>query len=118
MSAAGRSIFVFGIYKIVLSVILIASPNTLLTLLRVPVTTEPWLSVLGVVVFVLGVYYLAAARAEMTAFFRVTVWGGWIVLVGFPLLVVFGSAPTILIAFALLDGVGAFWTRAALRTAA
>ena len=52
--------------------LLITTPNTVLGLLGMASATEPWIRVLGVVVGVLGAYYIVAARAELTAFFRAT----------------------------------------------
>ena len=116
MSKAARSMTVFGIYLIANAVVLIITPNTLLGLLRLAPTTEPWIRVLGVVAGVLGGYYVAAARQELTGFFRATVWGRPIVLLGFLILVVLRLAPPILIVFGLIDTAGALWTRAALRS--
>jgi hypothetical protein len=116
MSRAARTIFVFGIYLIATGLVLVVTPNTLLTLLRIPPTTEPWIRVLGVVAAVLGAYYVAAARGEMTAFFRATLWGRALVLGGFSLLVLLHLAPAILIAFGLVDAAGAIWTGVTLRS--
>jgi hypothetical protein len=83
-------------------------------LLRLAPTTEPWIRVLGIVIGVLGTYYVAAARQELTWFFRATLWGRVIVLLGFTSLVVLRLAPPMLIGFALVDILGALWTRMAL----
>ncbi len=116
MSKAARSVLVFGIYLLANAPVLTFTPNTLLSLLRVPTTSEPWIRVLGIVVGVLGAYYVAAARQELTGFFRATVWGRLTVLLGLILLVTLGLAPPILIGFGLVDTAGALWTRAALRS--
>ena len=42
MSPAARSINIFGIYLVVLSVLLLTAPNLLLVLFRLPLTTEVW----------------------------------------------------------------------------
>ena len=117
MTRAGRTIFVFGIYLIATGLLFFVTPNTLLGLLRVAPTTEPWIRVLGVVAGVLGAYYVTAARAELIAFFRATLWGRAGVLLAFLLLVVLHLAPPILIAFGLIDAAGALWTITALRPA-
>ncbi len=116
MSKAARSMLVFGIYLIANALVLVVTPNTLLGLLRLPLTTDPWIRVLGVVVGVLGAYYVAAARQELTGFFRATVWGRAIVLFAFALLVVLRLVPLTLLAFGVIDAAGALWTRAALRS--
>jgi hypothetical protein len=116
MSKAARSILIFGLYLIATGVVLAAAPNALLRILRLPPTTEPWVRILGVVVGVLGSYYVAAARQELTGFFRATVWGRGMVLIGFLLLVLLRLAPPVVIGFALVDTAGALWTTLALRS--
>jgi hypothetical protein len=116
MNKPSRSILVFGIYLIANALVLVAIPNTLLGLLRLAPTTEPWIRVLGVVVGVLGGYYVSAARQGLTGFFHATVWGRGIVLVALAVLVGLGLAPPILIGFGLVDAAGALWTWVALRS--
>ena len=116
MSRAARSMMVFGVYFIATGAVLVFTPNILLQLLRVPPTTEPWIRVLGVVAGVLGAYYITAARQELIGFFRATVWGRRIFVVGLLLLVLLSWAPPILLGFGLFDAAGALWTRAALRS--
>ncbi len=116
MSKPARSMLVFGIYLIANALLLVASPNTFLGLLGLAPTTEPWIRVLGIVVGVLGAYYVAAAWQELTGFFRATVWGRAIFLLGVALLVLLRLAPPVLIVFGLVDVAGALWTRAGLRS--
>jgi hypothetical protein len=115
MTRAARSVFVFGIYLVCNGLILFAAPNTLLALLRLTPTTEPWIRILGIPVGVMGTFHIAAARGDVVPFFRFTVWGRPIVLLGVASLVVLQLAPPVVIAFGLVDAAGAFWTRAALR---
>ncbi len=115
MSGAARSVAVFGVYFAAVGLVLIAAPNLLLAAVRLPPTGEPYIRVLGVVSFVLGLYYLAAARAEATGFFRCTTWGRTIAFALFVLLVLLGLAPAVLILFGVIDAAGALWTARALR---
>ena len=117
MSRAALSIFVFGLYLLATAAVLIVSPNTMLGLMGVAPATEPWISVLGVVVSTLGIYYIVAARAHLVAFFHATVWVRPLVLAGITGLVVMGMAPTQLIGFGIVDVIGAAWTWTALRSA-
>ncbi len=116
MTKASRSILVFGIYLIVNAFVLAISPNTMLGLLRLAPTTEPWIRILGVVIGVLGAYYVTAARHDLIPFFRATVWGRGIVLVALCLFAILKVAPAILIGFGILDAAGALWTWSALRS--
>lgn len=76
MSRAAKSVFFFGIYVISLGVFLVVAPNVLLKLFGVPETSEVWIRVVGVVVLLIGYYYVRAATNEegMTKFFRWTIY--------------------------------------------
>lgn len=115
MTMAARSVYVFGIYLLVLGGILVGSPNTLLAVFRLPTTTEPWIHVLGVTVLAIGMLDVASARAEQTAFFRATVWVRVFVFASFIGLTLARMAPPVLVAFGVVDLAGALWTFAALR---
>jgi len=115
VSGAARSVVVFGVYCVTVGLVLIAAPNLLLAAVGRPPTDEPYIRVLGVVVLVLGLYYLAAARAEATGFFRWTTWGRPVVLALFVMLVLRGLAPPVLILFGVIEAAGALWTAWALR---
>jgi len=115
MTKAARSVFVFGIYLVCTGVILFAVPNSLLAVLMLPPTSEPWIRVLGIPVGVLGAFHVAAARANLVPFFRFTVWGRTVVLVAMTVLVVSQLAPPILIAFGVIDAAGAWWTLTTIR---
>ena len=114
MTPAARSIHIFGIYLLVAGALMFGAPNTLTSLLALPAPTDPWLRVLGVPVMSMGMQYMATARSEQTGFFRATVWVRFFVLVALTLLVVLRLAPPILIAFGLIDAVGAIWTKLSL----
>jgi hypothetical protein len=118
MSRAARSVYAFGIYLVVLGGILLGSPNTLLSLLQLPTTTEPWVHILGVPVMGLGLLFIASARAELVAFFRATVGTRVFAFVSLAALAVLAIAPPIIAAFGLADLIGALWTFAALRRTA
>ena len=115
MSSAARSIYVFGIYLIVTGGILMGSPNTLLAVLGIAPTTEPWIRILGMVVMVIGMLDVACARMEQTGFFRATVYTRMFAFVTFVVFAGLGIAPPVLILFGVIDAAAALWTYAALR---
>lgn len=115
MSKAAKSVFVFGWYLVLNGLMMTFAPNVMLGTLGIPPTVEPWLRCLGVVVLVLGLYYIQAGREEVTPFFRWTTWGRPIVLFAFVVMVIARVAPPVLIAFGLIDTAGAVWTALALR---
>ena len=118
MTRVARSAYAFGIYLVCLGGVLIASPNTLLTLVRLPTTTEPWIHVLGVAVMGMGMLFLASARAEQTPFFRASVGTRLFAFASLIALAVVNIAPPLVAAFGLADLAGALWTFAALRKSA
>lgn len=115
MSAPARSIYIFGLYVIFMGLVLLAVPDLALQALGLPTAGDLWLRVMGMVVVVLGYYYVRAGRAELTPFFRWTVHTRPWPLVVFTVLVALGLARPVLILFAVGDLVGAIWTAWALR---
>jgi hypothetical protein len=116
MSKAAVSALVFGIYLVLLGVTLLIVPNLLLTLFAYPTTNEVWIRVLGLVVGVLGYYYIVAARSELTSFFEASVRARPAVILCFSALVLLGLAKPVLILFGAIDLLGAIWTGLALRS--
>jgi uncharacterized protein YacL len=116
MSKAAMSALVFGIYMVVLGVSLLIAPNVLLSLFAYPTTNELWIRVVGMVVAILGYYYIEAARNELTSFFKASVRARPAVIVVFIAFVALGLAKPILILFGVIDLLGAIWTGLALRS--
>ncbi len=115
MTRAATSILVFGVYVVIVGLTLILSPNTLLGLLGIAPTTEVYIRILGLVAFVVGLYYCAAARQGVAPFFRWTLWGRGLVVVGLISFVALRLAPAVLATFGVIDALGATWTWFALR---
>jgi uncharacterized membrane protein len=116
MSQAARSVNVFGIYLVVLGVVLLTAPNLLLSLFHLPLTTEVWLRVVGMLVVFLGMYYRVAAAAELRPFFLTTVILRASVPVFFVAFVLAGWAEWPLLLFGSVDAAGAAWTWSALHS--
>lgn len=115
MSKAAISVFIFGCYIMVNAFVLLAAPNLMLSTLGLEPTREPWLRLLGLMTLALSVYYIQAAREEITAFFRLTMWGRFIILIGTIVLAGAGLIPPVIVLFGVIDAAGAVWTGAALR---
>ena len=115
MSKSANSVSVFALYLFVLGLTLLVVPNLLLSLFSIPETGEVWIRVVGMLVAILSYYYLQAARNELKAFFRATVFGRSSVLVFFIAFVLLNLAPPILIVFGAIDAGGATWTALCLR---
>jgi hypothetical protein len=72
MTRPAKTIVVFGLYLVLTGIVLLSTPDVLLTLLRAEPTEEPRIRVFGAVVAVLGYYYVTAAGNELASFFRAT----------------------------------------------
>jgi len=115
MSRSAKSVLAFGFYVMTLGTLLFLVPNVLLRLFGQPETSEIWIRAAGMLLFLLGFYYIEASRAEMTKFFQLTVYGRIAVLLFFAGFVVFLSASPVLLAFGVFDCFGAIWTQVALK---
>jgi hypothetical protein len=115
MAHGAISILIFGIYIVLLGITFVVAPNVLLGMFGVPPTSEAWIRILGVVLGILGFYYIQAARNGLTPFFRATVYGRTAVLIFSVVFAVFGLIKPILILFGMIDFLGAIWTAFAVR---
>lgn len=116
MSSSARSVQVFGIYLVVLGIVLILFPNLLLAAFFLPLTAEVWIRVVGVLVLFLGIYYLRAARLGATEFFLWTVYVRASSILFFGAFVLRNYAAPPLLLFGVVDLLGAAWTAYALRS--
>ncbi len=115
MSRAAVSLFAFGIYLLLLGTVLMVVPNTFLTLFGLPPTHDVWIRVVAMLVLILGCYDTLAARAELTPFFRWSVWLRASVMVFFAAFVALGLVRPMLLLFGVVDLAAALWTALALR---
>lgn len=116
MSNSARSLLVFGLYLVVLGLVLLVAPNFLLGIFGVASTTEVWIRVVGMLVLLLAYYDIQAARREMTDFFRWSVYARSSVILFFVVFVLLGLAKPQLILFGAIDLLGALWTALSLRS--
>ena len=115
MSRAAKSLFVFGIYVGVLGLLLLLVPNLLLRLFGVPPTREVWIRLNGMFLLCFSLFYVLAARNELTNFIRWTVWARITIIFYLAAFVVLVSAPQALLWFGLIDLLAALWTWLALK---
>jgi hypothetical protein len=91
--------------------------RSVLTLWRLPTTEEVWIRVLGLLLMVVGGYYLYAGVAEVSSFIRMTIAGRLALAVGLTVFVFLRLAPSVFLVVALVDLLGALWTGRAFRRA-
>ena len=115
MSPAARSVYVFGIYLLVVGGMLLGAPNTLLMVIGLSPTTEPWIHVAGIPVMAIGMLFASGARAENLWLFRTSVWVRVFAFISFVMLAALQMAPAVVVGFGVVDALGALWTRLSLR---
>jgi hypothetical protein len=115
MSAAGRSVFVFGIYQLVLGIIFIIAPNSLLSILGLAAATEVWIRVAGIFVLALGFYNLQAGLKSLNDLFLSSIIARVVVLLAFCAFVLLGFVKPIFAVFGAIELIGALWTFFALQ---
>ena len=116
MSKAAKSVFAFGIYLIFIGLGFLLVPNTVLGLFGFPMTTEPWIQVVAMLLLILAYYYIQSARSELTSLLRFSVHARMTVILFFITFVILGLAPPILILFGVIDLAAAIWTAMALKS--
>jgi hypothetical protein len=117
MTHAARSVQIYGVYLLISGLAMCFVPNAMLGRLGVAPTTEGYIRMLGLVLAILALYYVAAARARVVPFFRWSVWGRALAVVGMIGLMIGGFAPTAFLGIAVVDAAAAVWTALALRRA-
>jgi hypothetical protein len=115
VSKSATSVLVFGVYLVVLGLLLVVVPNVLLRIFGFAMTTEVWVRVVGVLVLCLAFYYVQAARRELVEFFRWTVIVRAFVFVCLALFAALKLAAPALALFGCVDLLGSVWTALCLR---
>lgn len=116
MSNAARSIFVYGIFLLILSVALLLIPNVPLAIFGIPTTNEVWIRVVGAMLVSFGTYFVRAALSENTDFFRWTISTRLGLVVFFSIFIIVRLAPINLLLLAVPDLPFVLWTILALRS--
>lgn len=115
MSKSAISAKVFAVYLFIVGAVLTVAPNFLLSIFRMASTTEVWIHVVGVIVFMLGVYAWVAGKHENRPMLEASVYTRSFVFLAFTTFAVIGLASPTLIVFGIVELVGAMWTYFALR---
>jgi hypothetical membrane protein len=115
MSQSAFSAKVFAIYLFVVGAVLVVAPNFLLSIFRIPSTSEVWIHVVGVIAFMIGVYAWVAAKHESKPFLEASVYTRFVVFVAFTTFAVIGLASPMIVLFGVADLLGGIWTYFALK---
>lgn len=110
MSKAGLSVFVWGLYLLVVGLSFLLIPNLLLPMIGLATTIEVWVRVIGVLIITLGAYDLLIARNNFTPMILATVPGRIFFGASLIMFYVIGYAGAGLVLFGGLEILGATLT--------
>jgi hypothetical protein len=115
MTRAAKSIFTWGVLMLLFGAGYLLAPNFFLPLFGFSQTAEVWIRVMGLLIAILGGYYLYCARHNDVIFFRATVSGRIAFALGLVALVLLDVSKSALLILAATDTCGAIWTWRALK---
>lgn len=114
MNASTLSIFIWGIYVILIGVLLLLIPKRTLSLFGHDAPKDHWVRVIGIIALSLGYFYIIAAQNELVSLYWASINARVAGFLGFLGLVVFKKAKSKIILFGIVDVIGASWTLLAL----
>jgi hypothetical protein len=119
MTSASKSMFVFGIYLLSISLSCILAPNVMIDLIGIgePGEASIFIRFSGMMAFFLALYYFQAARKDHHEFMWWTVYTRPLVFVFCIIFVLSGAFPPLALFVGIFDIVTALWTYLALRNA-
>lgn len=115
MTKAGKSLFVFGIYVLLLGLLFVCLPGTLLSLMNLPALVPGWARVIGLLALIVGTFDVIAGRQNLDAIVRGSVYTRLCFATGIALLVLAKEMPPVAFLFSGIDTAGAVWTALALK---
>lgn len=118
MSAAAKSLVVWGVYLVLMGGGLLLFPNVLMRLFGLAESREIYPRIVGILFLILSYYMFRAARAELRPFFRWTVHARAPIVFVIALFVILKMAQPTVLLFGLFDFLGAVYTALALRSEA
>ena len=110
MHKANKSIFIFGIYSLLMGIVLLFIPHLILPVFNLPVTGEPWLNLLGFVLMCSSYYYIRSAFSGNIKFAVYTTHTRFSAPIIVAYLILSNKADWHFLSFGLVDGLGGLWT--------
>jgi hypothetical protein len=115
MSRSAKSVFYFGIYLLLIGVLLASIPQQFITTLQLPAMPDAWARLLGVLVLILGGYYLIGGRNNLSPFIKATVYLRLLFVAATIVLFASGAMPKEILPLGIIDLLGAVWTQLSLK---
>jgi hypothetical protein len=110
LSRTDISILIFGIYSLIMGIVLLFISGLVLPLVGLPISNEPWINLLGFVLICSSYYYIRSAIDKNFAFARYTTHTRLVAPVVVLFLIAIGKADWHFISFGVIDGLGGLWT--------
>ena len=110
MNAPTLSIFIWGIYVLLIGLLLVFIPGKTLILFGHDEPKDHWIRVVGIITISLGYFYLNSAQNEVYSFYWASIYARLAGLMGFLGLIIFKIAQPKIILFGIIDTLGAIWT--------
>ena len=110
LSRADISILIFGIYSLIMGIVLLFISSLVLPLVGLPISNEPWINLLGFVLMCSSYYYIRSAIDENIAFARYTIHTRLTAPLVIIFLVATNKSDRHFISFGVIDGLGGLCT--------
>ena len=105
-----KTIKVFGIYSMIMGIVLLALPDIVLPIIGIEKPVDAWARMLGFVLICSSYYYIRSAFAGNIEFAKWTIHTRFAAPAIVIILIVSGLAPKIFLPFGIIDGLGGLWT--------
>lgn len=110
MTRVKKSVLIFGIYSMIMGVVLLCFSKTILPVFNLPISNEPWIYLLGFVLCCSSYYYIRSAFHNNNSFAEYTIHTRAFAPVIVAILIISGKADWHFLTFGIVDGLGGFWT--------
>jgi hypothetical protein len=110
MNRASKSVMVFGLYSLLMGIILLFFPSMVLPIFNLPVLGEPWLNLLGFVLMCSSYYYIRSGLSGNMQFALYTTHTRLAAPLVVAYLIATGKADWHFLSFGIVDGLGGLWT--------
>lgn len=110
MKKAFKTIKVFGIYSMIMGIVLLVYPEVVLPISGIAEPVNAWMRMLGFVLMCSSYYYIRSAFSGNIEFAKWTIHTRFAAPVVVTILIVAGLAPKTFLPFGIIDGLGGLWT--------
>ena len=110
MKSSGRSLFYFGLYKVIASSFFILSPTLITKFFQFPELPHIWLRVIGIFTMVIGIYYIISGINNNQLIIKISAVTRLILATVGLSLIYYGQLPKSVLLVAAFDIAGFTWT--------